>query len=945
MTKGRMLTRVTADVASIFLNAVSATIVSHFVYANQVIISLYAFNSFAGRFSSHLDAGWTCPLKQWTTAGDWRKIKSAQAFDYGGMVGSATPKSDAQLFMIPGGEERTIDVGSHLIITCTYKYPDEHDRLNYRRNISWTFPYYLVRNEEGVVEPSQVRFSATADKNETHLTSTMTLTNVTAYDTGYFSCKAIYRDEIKQYVYVYDRNNAVIKDDPQFRTKQESGEPLLIGCRPTHPNVTVVLLRLTRHIHPKEENNYQWDYSKNLLSGPNPSWTLDSHKGLRKKRATVGDTGYYYCFGAMGEPVSRLDKRIIFVIGVRGVELERLDGTDDPLEGSNVTLVCHTYANLEFSSPPEWIVRNKNTGGMQDIDELSPPKGVEITTENITRPQFTWIYYESRLQLFNISLDTPTTLQCKGKTSKGIVFRTASFAIKVQLEKERPKNLTCSIPSHTDRVQWLKDGQDYTGQVYSSGSMSVLPLQGTAGEGGAYACQWNNKRGEVKYRNFTVSPIFYEQTFAKSDEETDSRTRIVLGFSIALVLLIAVGIAGSIKLYADQKKLQVYPGALKRFLEGNLSGIDPLLPMEDQIEMLPYDQRWEFPRYRLKLGIQLGVGCFGRVVKAKAVGMNKNSNGTARTVAVKMVKSQINSAALEALVRELKILIHLGSHLNVVNLLGACTKEMHKGELLVIVEYCRFGNLQTYLSSHRGSFVNLVDEFGNIRSQSETEEKENALSLQEMCDRDPTASTFSLDLLPTDPTGSGETGLESICQYQRDAALPCITTRDLISWSFQIASGMDYLASKKVLHGDLAARNVLLADAGVVKVADFGMAKRLYYDGKYEKTSQGLLPVKWMAIESLTDRVFSSQSDVWSFGVVLWELFSLGKVPYPGMEIGHLLVKEIQNGYRMERPINAPNFFGETMARCWKADPNERPTFRQLKDAICSQMESCISSE
>nr|WBD92713.1 putative vascular endothelial growth factor receptor 3 [Daphnia magna] len=368
------------------------------------------------------------------------------------LIFQATPKSDAQLFMIPGGEERTIDVGSHLIITCTYKYPDEHDRLNYRRNISWTFPYYLVRNEEGVVEPSQVRFSATADKNETHLTSTMTLTNVTAYDTGYFSCKAIYRDEIKQYVYVYDRNNAVIKDDPQFRTKQESGEPLLIGCRPTHPNVTVVLLRLTRHIHPKEENNYQWDYSKNLLSGPNPSWTLDSHKGLRKKRATVGDTGYYYCFGAMGEPVGRLDKRIIFVIGVRGVELERLDGTDDPLEGSNVTLVCHTYANLEFSSPPEWIVRNKNTGSLQDIDELSPPKGIEITTENITRPQFTWIYYESRLQLFNISLDTPTTLQCKGKTSKGIVFRTASFAIKVQLEKERPKNLTCSIPSHADRV-------------------------------------------------------------------------------------------------------------------------------------------------------------------------------------------------------------------------------------------------------------------------------------------------------------------------------------------------------------------------------------------------------------------------------------------------------------------------------------------------------------
>ena len=145
----------------------------------------------------------------------------------------------------------------------------------------------------------------------------------------------------------------------------------------------------------------------------------------------------------------------------------------------------------------------------------------------------------------------------------------------------------------------------------------------------------------------------------------------------------------------------------------------------------------------VNLGIQLGAGCFGRVVKAEAVGL-KDSEETVKTVAVKMVRSEANIAAMEALIGELKILIYLGSHLNVVNLLGACTKQMYKGivrfffskriasslkncvcpflgELLVIVEYCRFGSLQTFLISHRNNFINLVDDFGNLKTQCEME--------------------------------------------------------------------------------------------------------------------------------------------------------------------------------------------------------------------------------
>lgn len=145
---------------------------------------------------------------------------------------------------------------------------------------------------------------------------------------------------------------------------------------------------------------------------------------------------------------------------------------------------------------------------------------------------------------------------------------------------------------------------------------------------------------------------------------------------------------------------------LANFEEGQVESIDPDINIDEQADLLPYDKKFEFPREKLKLGKQLGAGAFGVVVKATAQGILHYEDES--TVAVKMVKKQTDNEVMKALVSELKIMIHLGQHLNVVNLLGAVTKNIAKRELMVIVEYCRFGNLQSFLVKHRPYFIDQV---------------------------------------------------------------------------------------------------------------------------------------------------------------------------------------------------------------------------------------------
>ncbi|KAL0108924.1 hypothetical protein PUN28_014201 [Cardiocondyla obscurior] len=273
------------------------------------------------------------------------------------------------------------------------------------------------------------------------------------------------------------------------------------------------------------------------------------------------------------------------------------------------------------------------------------------------------------------------------------------------------------------------------------------------------------------------------------------------------------------------------------------------------------EDKWEFPRHRLKVFNILGEGCFGQVWKCEALEIDGKSGPT--IVAVKTLKENATERERLDLAQELRVMKNLDPHPNVVRLLGCCTE---REPMFVILEYVSGGKLQSFLRASR-------------------EERNH-----------------------------GGVGL---------------TSRDLTGFVYQIARGMEYLASKGIIHRDLAARNILIDDNRACKVADFGFARDVAANQIYERKSEGRLPIRWMAPESLYDNIFSVKSDIWSFGVLIWEIVTLGSTPYPGLAAAEVM-RKIKEGYRLDRPEHCKRELYNIMYYCWDKDPACRPSFAEL---------------
>jgi len=293
----------------------------------------------------------------------------------------------------------------------------------------------------------------------------------------------------------------------------------------------------------------------------------------------------------------------------------------------------------------------------------------------------------------------------------------------------------------------------------------------------------------------------------------------------------------------------------------------------DYMPLHPPARRWEIRREHVNIIKVIGKGAFSHV--AQATVWNMRDSQEYNTVAVKMLKANASESDRKDLLSELELMKKLKPHPHVIKLVGCVTKSE---PLLVLIEYVPFGDLLGYLRKSRG----LNDTYFK------------------------------------DPDVNSQTSL---------------TADQLIRFAWPIADGMCYLSSKKIIHRDLAARNILVGEGEKCKVTDFGMARNLHQDDIYTRKSRGRLPVKWTAYEALLYGIYTTQSDVWSYGVLLYEILTVGGSPYPDINARQIAGK-IKEGYRMPKPRHLDSKLFDIMLKCWAKNPNDRPTFNDLRKTM-----------
>ncbi|XP_071116852.1 tyrosine-protein kinase transmembrane receptor Ror2-like [Haliotis cracherodii] len=348
-----------------------------------------------------------------------------------------------------------------------------------------------------------------------------------------------------------------------------------------------------------------------------------------------------------------------------------------------------------------------------------------------------------------------------------------------------------------------------------------------------------------------------------------------------LVLALIVGLCFNMLIQNHHIKYNATP---QEDLDIDIEKLPPNMSyhlMKEKNRLNPKLESLEYPRNDIIYIRDIGQGAFGRVFKAKVPNLLENEDCT--LVGVKMLKEDASEDLQADFEREASLMAEF-SHPNIVKLLGVCAIGK---PMCLLFEYMSKGDLNEFLRL-------CSPEHFITQSRSLTD-------CQEMANLD---------------------------------------TADQLYISTQIAAGMVYLAQKGYVHRDLATRNCLVSENLIVKISDFGLARSVHSVDYYKGSDNDAIPIRWMPLEAILYNKFTVESDVWSFGVVLWEIFSFALQPYYGMTHEEV-VKYVKDGKILAQPESTPVPVYELIKNCWNKKPSSRPSFQSLHKSVCSFYEEC----
>ncbi|KAL9962852.1 hypothetical protein ACROYT_G031998 [Oculina patagonica] len=370
----------------------------------------------------------------------------------------------------------------------------------------------------------------------------------------------------------------------------------------------------------------------------------------------------------------------------------------------------------------------------------------------------------------------------------------------------------------------------------------------------------------------------YTEAMVKTSSPTppldDNKLKIILPIVFVCLFIIVVCVIVFVLRRRQQKKRDAVDNAHALSHKGSITMRDRLraesLKSLDSRLLGLYDPN-KLRQYNLdhvQYVKDLGEGFFGKVFQGRAAGLIDKQPKKVIPVAVKALKDEPSKEQKDEFFKEVTLMSIL-THPNIVQLLAVSTEEEPYGMLF---EFMSGGDLNQYLR--------------------------NALP--------------------------AETSLDS-----NEKAKVYLTQEDLVFMSTQIAAGMQYLAEMKFVHRDLAARNCLVGDDLMVKIGDFGMSRDIYATDYYKMSKETLLPIRWLAPEAFLYGKFTLKSDVYAYGVVLWETFTFGLQPYYGYTNKEVM-EFIQKGIHLGKPDNCPDFVYAIMKDCWQKEPEKRLDFTAI---------------